>query len=96
VIQDPGQGFMSAFTRRVRERTLHSDSDTSKGGRMVKKKFEDIPVGGKVSFGKTITEADVFAFAGITADFNPIHVNANSPKILFSESGWPTECSPPA
>ena len=50
---------------------------------MVKKKFEDIPVGGKVSFGKTITEADVFAFAGITADFNPIHVNAEFAKNSF-------------
>ena len=50
---------------------------------MVKKKFEDIQVGEKVSFGKTITEADVFAFAGITADFNPIHVNAEFAKNSF-------------
>ena len=50
---------------------------------MVKKKFEDIQVGEKVSFGKTITEADVFAFAGITADFNPIHVNAEFAKSSF-------------
>jgi 3-hydroxybutyryl-CoA dehydratase len=50
---------------------------------MVKKKFEDIQVGEKVSFGKTITEADVFAFAGITADFNPIHVNAEFARSSF-------------
>ena len=50
---------------------------------MIKKKFEDIHIGEKVSFGKTITEADVFAFAGITADFNPIHVNAEFAKNSF-------------
>ncbi len=50
---------------------------------MIKKKFEDIQIGEKVSFGKTITEADVFAFAGITADFNPIHENVDVAKNSF-------------
>jgi 3-hydroxybutyryl-CoA dehydratase len=50
---------------------------------MIKKKFEDIQIGEKVSFSKTITEADVFAFAGITADFNPIHVNVEFAKSSF-------------
>lgn len=31
--------------------------------------------GQRASFTKTITEADVYAFAGITGDFNPLHVN---------------------
>jgi len=43
---------------------------------MVKKNFADIRIGDKATFGKSVTEADVFAFAGITGDFNPIHVNA--------------------
>ncbi len=43
---------------------------------MIKKNFADIKIGEKATFGKTVTEADVFAFAGITGDFNPIHVNA--------------------
>ncbi len=47
---------------------------------MIKKKFEDIQIGEKASFGKTVTEADVFAFAGITGDFNPIHVNVEFAK----------------
>lgn len=42
---------------------------------MEEKQYEDIKVGQKKSFTKTITEADVFAFCGITADFNPIHVD---------------------
>lgn len=37
--------------------------------------FEEIQVGDKASFTKTISEADVYGFAGITGDFNPVHVN---------------------
>lgn len=32
--------------------------------------------GQKATFTKTITEADVSAFAGITGDFNPLHIDA--------------------
>ncbi len=32
-------------------------------------------VGQKASFSKTITESDVYGFAGITGDLNPAHVN---------------------
>ncbi len=31
--------------------------------------------GQRASFTKTITEADIYAFAGITGDFNPLHVD---------------------
>lgn len=31
--------------------------------------------GQKATWTKTITEADVYAFAGITGDFNPLHVD---------------------
>ena len=37
--------------------------------------FEEIQVGDKASFSKTLSEADVYGFAGITGDFNPVHVN---------------------
>jgi 3-hydroxybutyryl-CoA dehydratase len=33
-------------------------------------------IGERDSFTKTITEADVTTFAGLTGDFNPIHVDA--------------------
>lgn len=33
-------------------------------------------VGEKASVAKTISEADIYAFAGITGDFNPLHVDA--------------------
>ena len=39
-------------------------------------RLEDVAVGQKAEFTKTITETDVVLFAGITGDFNPAHVNA--------------------
>jgi acyl dehydratase len=33
------------------------------------------PVGKSVTFSKTVSESDVYLFAGITGDFDPIHVN---------------------
>ncbi|MDQ5831924.1 MAG: MaoC family dehydratase N-terminal domain-containing protein [Actinomycetota bacterium] len=39
--------------------------------------YEDLEVGLRwESGGRTITEADVVAFAGVSGDFNPIHVDA--------------------
>ncbi|HVX32227.1 MAG TPA: MaoC/PaaZ C-terminal domain-containing protein [Solirubrobacterales bacterium] len=38
--------------------------------------FEDMPVGASwVSPRRTITEADVVAFAGVSGDYNPLHVD---------------------
>jgi 3-hydroxybutyryl-CoA dehydratase len=39
------------------------------------KKFDDIKVGDKAVFTKTITEADDYIFAGITGDYNPMHID---------------------
>lgn len=38
--------------------------------------YEEIKVGDKAGISKTISEGDVYAFAGITGDFNPMHVDA--------------------
>jgi acyl dehydratase len=39
--------------------------------------FEEFFVGQKVvTVGRTISEADIFTFAGLTGDFNEIHTNA--------------------
>ena len=32
-------------------------------------------IGQNASFSKTISETDVYLFAGISGDFNPVHVN---------------------
>jgi 3-hydroxybutyryl-CoA dehydratase len=37
--------------------------------------FEDLKVGMSESFAKTVSDADVKIFAGVTGDFNPLHVN---------------------
>ena len=34
-----------------------------------------VEIGAKVSFSKTVSESDVYMFAGITRDFSPNHVN---------------------
>jgi 3-hydroxybutyryl-CoA dehydratase len=37
-------------------------------------------IGEQASFSKTITEADIVAYAGITGDFNPLHVDEEYAK----------------
>lgn len=37
--------------------------------------YDDLKVGMKASFTKTISETDVYLFAGISGDFNPMHLN---------------------
>jgi len=37
--------------------------------------FEELSLGQNASVSKTITETDVYMFAGITGDFNPAHVD---------------------
>lgn len=42
---------------------------------MEKKTFDDLTIGERTRFEKTITDADIFAFCGICGDFNPLHVS---------------------
>lgn len=44
------------------------------------KRFEEFKIGDKNTFSKTITEADVILFAGISGDFNPVHMNEEIAK----------------
>jgi len=39
------------------------------------KSYDTLRIGDKASFSKTISETDVYLFAGISGDFNPMHVN---------------------
>ncbi|EEG77537.1 MaoC family dehydratase [Dethiobacter alkaliphilus] len=43
-------------------------------------KYADIQVGDSASFSKTLAEADVYNFAGISGDFNPIHMDEEFAK----------------
>ena len=48
--------------------------------------FAELKVGDKGSLSKTVSECDIYAFAGITGDFNPIHVDAEFAKeTMFKE-----------
>ncbi len=48
--------------------------------------FADIKVGDKASMTKTVSEYDIYTFAGVTGDFNPVHVNAEYAKTtMFKE-----------
>ncbi len=48
--------------------------------------LEDLEVGQSASYAKTITEADVVLFAGITGDDNPVHINAEyAAQTMFKE-----------
>ncbi len=42
--------------------------------------FEEIEIGDSDSFSKTISESDVYLFAGLSGDFNPMHVNEEYAK----------------
>ncbi len=37
--------------------------------------YDEIQIGDKASFGKTISETDVYSFAGIIGDLNELHIN---------------------
>ena len=38
--------------------------------------YDEIEIGQTASVAKTISEYDIYAYAGITGDFNPAHINA--------------------
>ena len=50
------------------------------------KSINEIKIGDTASFQKTISESDIYLFAGITGDFNPAHVNSEeSKKNIFGK-----------
>jgi len=50
------------------------------------KTMDTIQVGDFATFTKTISESDVYMYAGISGDFNPAHINAvEAEKGIFKE-----------
>ena len=46
--------------------------------------MKKLEIGQSASFSKTISEYDVYSFAGIVGDFNPIHINSvEGEKSIF-------------
>ena len=51
---------------------------------MIGKTIDQIHVGDSAEFAKTISESDIYLFAGVTGDFNPAHINeAYAQKTFF-------------
>lgn len=47
------------------------------------KNIQEIQVGDQARFSKTISESDIYLFAGITGDFNPAHVDRTFAENTF-------------
>jgi 3-hydroxybutyryl-CoA dehydratase len=50
---------------------------------MIGKTIEALRVGDRAEFSKTITETDVYLYAGVTGDLNPAHINEEYAKKTF-------------
>jgi 3-hydroxybutyryl-CoA dehydratase len=47
------------------------------------KTIEELQVGDTARFSKTVSESDVYLFAGLTGDFNPAHVNEDYARDTY-------------
>lgn len=45
--------------------------------------YEEINLGDTTHFTKTVSESDIYQFAGITGDFNPMHIDVEYAKKTF-------------
>ena len=50
---------------------------------MVGKTIDEITVGDSAEFTKTISESDIYLFAGVTGDLNPFHINEEYAKQTY-------------
>ena len=50
---------------------------------MIGKTIEQMKIGDAAEFTKTISESDVYLFAGVTGDLNPAHINEPYAKNTF-------------
>ena len=50
---------------------------------MIGKTIEEIKIGDTAKFSKTVSESDVYLFAGVTGDLNPAHVSEEFAKGTF-------------
>ena len=50
---------------------------------MIGKTIDELHLGDKAEFTKTISESDVYQYAGVTGDFNPAHINQPHAENTF-------------
>ena len=53
---------------------------------MIGKTIEQLQVGDTAQFSKTVSESDIYLFAGITGDLNPAHVNEDYARNTYFET----------
>ena len=53
---------------------------------MIGKTVDQISIGDSAEFAKTISEGDIYLYAGITGDVNPAHINEEYAKTTFFKS----------
>lgn len=50
---------------------------------MIGKTIDELNMGDTAQFSKTVSESDIYLYAGITGDFNPAHMNEEYAKKTF-------------
>ena len=50
---------------------------------MIGKTIDELKIGDSAEFAKTVSEADIYLYAGITGDFNPAHINEAYARETF-------------
>jgi 3-hydroxybutyryl-CoA dehydratase len=50
---------------------------------MIGKTIDELHIGDTAEFTKTISESDIYLFAGVTGDLNPAHINESYAKNTF-------------
>lgn len=50
---------------------------------MIGKTFDQLHVGDSARFSKTVTDTDIYLFAGVTGDLNPAHIDEEYAKGTF-------------
>lgn len=53
---------------------------------MTGKNIDELKVGDRAQFAKTVSESDIYLYAGVTGDFNPAHINEEYAKTTFFET----------
>ena len=50
---------------------------------MIGKTIGELKLGDTAEFAKTVSESDIYLYAGVTGDFNPAHINEDYAKNTF-------------
>ena len=50
---------------------------------MIGKTINELKIGDVAEFSKTVSESDIYLYAGVTGDFNPAHINEDFAKQTF-------------